>query len=274
MHFRFSMLLIVMMALLSLGACGTAKEVKAPEQESAESLFDQALDAMDKELYLEATRLFEEVERQHPYDQLATRAQLMASFASYQDARYDDAILSLNRFISLHPGNQDIDYAYYMKALCYYDQISDVRRDQDMTLLAQDALETLITRFPKSDYRRDAQLKLDLTRDHLAGKEMEIGRYYLNRDFVNAAINRFRSVITDYQTTTHVAEALHRLVECYLTLGLRDEALRVASVLGYNYPGSIWYERSYQLLDDQARKEIVENRGFWDKTVDSLFKPD
>ncbi|MEM7651344.1 MAG: outer membrane protein assembly factor BamD, partial [Pseudomonadota bacterium] len=137
-----------------------------------------------------------------------------------------------------------------------------------------DALETLISRFPDSKYARDATLKRDLTYDHLAGKEMEIGRYYLNRGHINAAINRFRVVIEKYQTTTHTAEALHRLVEAYLTLGLGYEAKQVAAVLGYNYPGSKWYERSFALLDDEARQEILDERGFVDRTIESIFKPD
>ena len=149
-----------------------------------------------------------------------------------------------------------------------------MRRDQDMTLMALDSLQTLISRFPKSEYRRDAELKLDLTMDHLAGKEMEIGRYYINRGHINAAINRFRAVVKDYQTTTHVAEALHRLVESYMILGLKDQARDIAAILGHNYPGSIWYQRSYDLLDEQSRQQLIERRDFIDRTVDSIFKPD
>jgi outer membrane protein assembly factor BamD len=143
-----------------------------------------------------------------------------------------------------------------------------------MTEEALKALETLVRLYPESQYARDATLKRDLTLDHLAGKEMEIGRYYLNRNHINAAINRFRTVVKDYQTTTHVAEALHRLVEAYLTLGLKDEAAQIAAVLGYNYPGSNWYKRSYNLLDENARKKVLDERSFVDRTVDSLFKPD
>ena len=161
-----------------------------------------------------------------------------------------------------------------MKALAYYEQISDVARDQAMTEEALRAFDTLITRFSNSQYTRDSKLKRDLTLDHLAGKEMEIGRYYLNRNQLNAAINRFRTVVKDYQTTTHTPEALHRLVEAYLTLGLRTEATRVAAVLGHNYPGSEWYEDSYKILDEKSRQELLEDRSFVDKTVDSLFKPD
>jgi len=198
----------------------------------------------------------------------------MAAFAYYKDVKYDQAILALHRFIELHPGNKDIDYAYYLQALCFYEQISDVARDQAMTKEALLSFETLIRRFPESKFARDATLKRDLTLDHLAGKEMEIGRYYLHQGQVNAAINRFRTVVKDYQTTMHVPEALHRLVEIYMTLGLKGEATRVAAVLGHNYPGSPWYEDSYKLLDPVQRQQLLDNRGFVDRTVDTLFKPD
>lgn len=247
---------------------------EAPPAAPVEELYNEAADALDAEQYNKATGLFEEVERQYPYSKWATKAQLMAAYAAYQDDRYDEAILAIDRFVELHPGNEDIDYAYYLKALAYYEQISDVARDQEMTEQALKAFDTVITRFPNSQYTRDSKLKRDLTLDHLAGKEMEIGRYYLNRNQINAAINRFRAVVKNYQTTTHVPEALHRLVEAYLTLGLRPEATRVAAVLGHNYPGSKWYEDSYKILDEKSRQQILEDRSFVDKTIDSLFKPD
>jgi len=198
----------------------------------------------------------------------------MAAYSYYEGQRYDDAIIALDRFIQLHPGNKDIDYAHYLKALCYYEQISDVRRDQYITEESAKAFDTLIRRFPDSRYTRDAKLKKDLAIDHLAGKEMEIGRYYLLRGHVNAAINRFQKVIKQYETTTHTPEALHRLVEANLTLGLTQEATRVAAVLGHNYPGSSWYEQSFKLLDPQSRQDILDDRGIVDRTVESLFKPD
>jgi len=246
----------------------------AAEQIPVEDLYNKAADTLDAEKYIEAKKLFEDVEREYPYSKWATKAKLMAAYAAYEADRYDEAVLALDRFIELHPGNEDIDYAYYLKALAYYEQISDVARDQAMTEMALQALNTLITRFPDSQYARDAKLKRDLVLDHLAGKEMEIGRYYLNRNQINAAINRFRNVVTDYQTTTHVPEALHRLVECYLTLGLENEATHVAAVLGYNYPGSEWYEDSYKLLKPESRQKLIEGRSFMDRTIDSLFKAD
>lgn len=272
---HFKKTFMVLFGLLVLSACSSSDKQEVPvETASAESLYERASNAMNAERYVEATKYFEEVERQHPYSKWSTRAQLMAAYASYLDQRYDEAIGSLNRYIQLHPGSEDIDYAYYLKAMSFYEQISDVRRDQNMTIQAVKALNTLIARFPNSEYARDAMLKRDLTLDHLAGKEMEIGRYYLNRGHVNAAINRFRSVVANFQTTSHVAEALHRLVEAYLTLGLKGEAYQVAAVLGHNYPGSKWYERSYMLLDDEQRRKIIDERGIVERTLDTLLKPD
>ncbi len=261
------------LALFTLTACSSGNKDDVQVQEDVETLYNRAAQALDQGDYVLATKNFQEVERQHPYSQWATQAQLMAAFSSYKNQNYDEAVLALDRFIELHPGNKDIDYAYYLKALSFYEQISDVARDQEMTSLAMESMETLIRRFPDSKYSRDATLKKDLTVDHLAGKEMEIGRYYLNRGHVNAAINRFLTVIQKYETTTHTAEALHRLVEAYLTLGLPFEATQVAAVLGHNYPGSEWYKRSFELLDEQSRQRIVEDRGVFDKTIESIFKP-
>lgn len=262
--------------VMLVSACGSSDKpetitTEAP-QKSVEVLYNEAADALDAEEFQRANRLFQDVEREFPYSKWATKAQLMAAYAAYQDDSYDEAVLALDRFIELHPGSEDIDYAYYLRALTFYEQISDVARDQAMTKQSLKAFDALITRFPNSDYTRDSKLKRDLTLDHLAGKEMEIGRYYLKRNQINAAINRFRTVVKEYQTTTHVAEALHRLVEAYLTLGLRTEATRIAAVLGHNYPGSKWYEDSYKILDEKSRQEILEDRSFVDKTVNSLFK--
>lgn len=258
-----------------MGACSSGQDVKEQEQaDSVESLYNRAADALDAGEYGEATQLFEEVERQYPYSQWATHAQLMAAFSSYEGGRYDAAQLGLDRFIQLHPGHESLAYAYYLKALTYYDQIADVRRDQQITAQALKALDDVLRRFPNSIYARDAKLKQDLTFDHLAGKEMEIGRYYIKRGHVNAAINRFLAVVKNYETTTHVAEALYRLVEAYTTLGLTKEAQRVAAVLGYNYPGSKWYESAYAILDEKQRAKLLEERSYFDRTIDSLLSPD
>ena len=275
-------LIITMFASLAILASGCSSSDKSEVLEGSgveqarpvEELYNEAADALDAEEYRRASLLFQDVERQYPYSKWATKAQLMSAFAAYKSDSYDEAIFAVDRFIELHPGNEDIDYAYYLKSLAYYEQISDVARDQVMTEKALESFDALITRFPNSQYTRDSKLKRDLTLDHLAGKEMEIGRYYLNRNQINAAINRFRTVVQKYQTTTHTPEALHRLVEAYLTLGLRGEATRVAAVLGHNYPGSKWYEDSFKIMDDRSRKELMEDRSFIDKTVDSLFKPD
>jgi len=267
---------ILLMAFsLLLISCGSSKNTNSPQvEDDVDVLYNRAAQALDNEDYASATKYFEEVERQHPYSKWATQAQLMAAYAYYEGQRYDDALIALDRFIQLHPGNKDIDYAHYLRALCFYEQISDVRRDQFLTEESTKAFDTLIRRFPDSKYTRDAKLKRDLTLDHLAGKEMEIGRYYLVRGHTNAALNRFQSVVRDYQTTTHAAEALHRIVEVNLTLGLVEEATKVAAVLGHNYPGSTWYEQSFKLLDPSARQRILDDRSFVDRTVESLFKPD
>ncbi|MGF1611328.1 MAG: outer membrane protein assembly factor BamD [Kiloniellales bacterium] len=234
--------------LLLVPACSSSDDDDAYVERPVEELYNDALDAMLAGDYMRSARLFDEVERQHPYSNWASKAQIMAAFAYYQANSYDDAINALDRFIQLHPGNPDVAYAYYLKALSYYEQISDVRRDQKMTERALQSLDELTRRFPESKYARDGLLKMDLARNHLAGKHMEIGRFYQNHGEYLAAINRFRMVVQDHQTTTHVPEALHRLVECYLALGLSEEAQATAAVLGHNFPGSPWYTDSYALL--------------------------
>ena len=247
---KFPVRLVAGLALL-LAACSSDETLEYVER-PPEQIYREAQVSLEAENYAAAAELFDEVDRQHPYSQWATRAQLMSAFAHYQDLEYDDAVIALDRFIQLHPGHEDIAYAYYLRALCYYERISDVERDQRMTVLAREALGEVSRRFPNTDYARDANLKLDLTEDQLAGKEMNIGRWYLRQDFHNAAINRFRIVIEYYQTTSHVPEALHRLTEAYLALGLFEEARASAAVLGHNYPGSEWYTDSYALLVEEG----------------------
>ncbi len=274
MRLPFTILVLSAVLLLSSCASSSSDDLVEGEIQTADVIYEKAQQALDDENYTLATTYFDQVEREYPYSEWATQAQLMSAYSSYQNLDYDNALMALERFISLHPGNDKIDYAYYLTAMCYYEQISDVRRDQELTQEALNAFETMIRRFPNSTYRRQAELKRDLAMDHLAGKEMEIGRYYLNRNHINAAMNRFRTVVSDYQTTTHIPEALYRLIEAYLTLGLKEEAVRIAAVLGYNYPGNQWYKRAYDLLDDASREEIINNRSFVDRTVDSIFKPD
>ncbi|MBI3440782.1 MAG: outer membrane protein assembly factor BamD [Proteobacteria bacterium] len=242
--------ILCLLSLLTLGGCASKKDDSAEKQEPVETMYNRAAAKLDAGSTAEAAKEFDAVEQNYPYSQWATRAQLMASYAYYKELKYDEALMALERFIDLHPGDESSVYAYYLRALCYYEQISDVRRDQKMTELALDSLRQVKTRFPDSQYAKDAALKIDLTLDHLAGKEMEIGRYYLYRKQYQAAINRFEKVVEQYQTTSHVPEALERLTEAYTSLGIMDEARKTAAILGQNYPQSSWYRDSYRLAGD------------------------
>lgn len=244
---RRSTLAPAVLAAALLAGCNSSKEEPYVER-PVEELYNEAIDSVGKGSFKSAAKQFDEVERQHPYSVWATKAQLMAAYSLYEDSKYDDAIVALDRFIQLHPGNRDVPYAYYLKALSYYEQITDVQRDQRNTERALKALEEVVRRYPESRYARDAKIKIDLTHDHLAGKEMAIGRYYMGQGNYLAAINRFRVVVEKYQTTSQVPEALHRLTEAYLAIGITDEAQSSAAVLGHNFPGSVWYVDSYKLL--------------------------
>jgi outer membrane protein assembly factor BamD len=212
------------------------------------TLYAAAKRTMDAGDYERAAKLFDEVERQHPYSVWARRAQLMSAFNYYLARKYTDAINSAQRFVTIHPGNDEAPYAQYLIGMSYYQQIDEVTRDQTTTTQASDAFGELIRRYPESRYAADARIKLDLIKDHLAGKEMEIGRFYQRSGQWLAATYRFRSVVDDYQTTTHAPEALERLVECYLALGVPEEAQKAGAVLGRNYPESFWYKQSLKLL--------------------------
>jgi outer membrane protein assembly factor BamD len=258
-------------ALLACGllaACGD-KDEELYVEKPVEELYNGAVNAMASGNYVRAARLFDDVERQHPYSVWATRAQLQGAYAHYQNNKYDDAIVALDRFIQLNPSNRDAGYAYYLKALCYYEQITDVARDARMTEQALQALQEVVRRFPESTYARDARVKIDLTYDHLAGKEMEVGRFYQSRGQSLAAINRFRTVVDKFQTTSHVPEALHRLTESYMSLGLVDEARRVTAVLGHNYPGSEWYRDSFALVGTGELPKD-ESPGMISRTLNSI----
>ncbi|MGH6898889.1 MAG: outer membrane protein assembly factor BamD [Geminicoccaceae bacterium] len=245
---RYAALALVVTVTVLAGCSGNGDDEEYVER-PVEELYNEAQDLLQSGSPREAGQAFEEVERQHPYSLWATRAQLMSAYAFYEANNYDEAIAAAQRFVELHPGHEDVPYAYYLIGISYYEQISDVGRDQKMTERALEAFDELLRRFPDSEYARDAGLKADLARDHLAGKEMSIGRYYLRRGQYVAAINRFHNVVERYQTTTHVPEALHRLTEAYLSLGLEQEAQRNAAVLGYNFPSSEWYQDSYVLLN-------------------------
>ena len=240
---------------LLLSSCAGDEEDPYVEQ-PVDVLYNSAQSLLLGGSYARAADEFNEVERQHPYSKWAIKAQVMAAFAYYQANKYDDAVIALDRFIQLHPSNKDVPYAYYLKALCYYEQISTTDRDQRMTEDALKTLNALVTRFPDSEYARDAKVKMDLTYDSLAGKEMDIGRYYQNQGHYLAGINRFKAVIERYQTTTHVPEALLRLTESYLAIGLTDEARKSAAVLGHNFPGSTWYLDAYQLVEGNILEPV------------------
>jgi outer membrane protein assembly factor BamD len=242
---------LFLVATVMLSACVEDNPNQGYVEKPVDEIYDSALDSLKAKEYTAAAKLFDEVERQHPYSSWATKSQLMAAYSYYLGTSYDDAIIALERFIQLHPSNKDVPYAYYLKGLSYYEQISDVSRDQAMTKSAMSAFKELVTRFPQSKYARDAKVKLDLTIDHLAGKEMAIGRYYQNQKEYLAAINRFRRVVEKYQSTTHVPEALTRLAESYMALGLVGEAKKVTAVLGYNFPGSEWYVDSYEIVTNK-----------------------
>ncbi|MEO7635196.1 MAG: outer membrane protein assembly factor BamD [Sphingomicrobium sp.] len=237
-------------AAISLAGCAAnkAKGDTAYVARDVNTLYAAAKRTMDSADYEQAAKLFDEVERQHPYSAWARRAQLMSAFNYYLAKKYNESVGAARRFVTIHPGNSEAPYAQYLIAMSYYQQIEDVTRDQASTQLAADSFGELIRRHPNTRYAADARLKLDLINDHLAGKEMEIGRFYQRSANWLAATYRFRNVTEKYQTTSHTPEALERLVETYLALGIPDEALKAAAVLGRNYPETYWYRQSLRLL--------------------------
>lgn len=249
-------------ALAVSGCAGDKKEKPRIQYEErpVELLYNTGALRMDQGRWDEAVEYFQEVERQHPYSEWARRSILMTAFANYQSNDYAEAIDDSERFISLYPGNPGAVYAYYLKAVCYFEQIVDVGRDQAATENARAALMEVVQRFPRSEYAQDARLKIDMVNDQLAGKEMAVGRYYLKQGQTLAAIGRFRNVIDRYQTTSHTPEALFRLVESYLTIGLMEEAKRNGAVLGANFPGDPWYSDAYRLLTDSGLQPATTPR--------------
>ncbi|MFZ4762411.1 MAG: outer membrane protein assembly factor BamD [Alphaproteobacteria bacterium] len=244
MQFRYLLLAGIM--VLGLSGCSTSKDEYV--EKPLHTLYDEASNSLKEEHYTDAAKSFEEVERQYPYSQWAAQAKLMAAYAYYQGLKYEDAVNVLDRFIQLHPGHRHAAYAYYLRALCFYERIRDAARDQKITQDATNALQLVVRRFPESAYAKDAEKKLALTEDEIAAASMEVGRFYLKKNMALAAVGRFREVVEKYQTTSSTPEALYRLVEAYLKLGLRDEAKKSAAVLGKNYPRSQWYEDAYELL--------------------------
>ncbi|MBW3559371.1 MAG: outer membrane protein assembly factor BamD [Proteobacteria bacterium] len=251
-----------MAASLVVSGCAGDKDKPrlAYVERPVELLYATGAKRLDQRRWTEAVQYFDEVERQHPYSEWSRRSILMTIYARYQANDYPEAIAAAERFIQLYPGNPQVGYAYYMKAVSYYEQITDVARDQAATAQAQAALRDVIRRFPDSEFASDARLKLDTANDQLAGKEMNVGRWYLRQNQPLAAIGRFRAVVDRYQTTTHTPEALYRLVEAYLMLGLTDEAKRNGAVLGYNYGGDPWYTDAYALLTDKGLRPATAPR--------------
>ena len=254
-------MIVVVIAALALSGCSLFHKKKKPvlvyEERPVELLYNAGADRMDRRQWGEAVNYFREVERQHPYSEWARRSILMTAYAHYESNDYAEAISDANQFISLYPGNVSTPYAYYLKATCYFEQIVDVGRDQASTSEAGEALREVAKRYPYTEYAADARLKIDMVQDQLAGKEMNIGRFYLRSGDPMGAIGRFRTVVEKYQTTSHVPEALYRLVETYLTVGLVGEAKRNGAVLGYNYPGDPWYSAAYALLTAKGYKPEV-----------------
>jgi outer membrane protein assembly factor BamD len=259
----------------TIAANAREKKLNDPASMPVEQLYNNGVDALNAKRFKVAATEFDNVEQYYPYSSWATNAQLMHGYAQYLQNDYIDAISVLDRFIQLHPTNRDIAYAYYLRALSYYEQIADIQRDQKGTSEAMSALQEVVNRFPDSAYARDARLKIDLCRDHLAGKEMEIGRYYEKQHLYAAAIGRFQRVVDDFQTTNHVPEALHRLTEIYLILGLTEQAKTTAAVLGHNYPGSRWYADSYNQLVADGQIPNAQGRtaapGFFARNIGSIF---
>ncbi|GBQ10987.1 outer membrane protein assembly factor BamD [Swaminathania salitolerans] len=267
-------------SFLLLSGCAlfsNKEQPKTPKVASAETLYNYGIDALHSKRYTLASGEFELLQQNYPYSGYVGNAELMEGYAYYLQGEYALSVQQLERYLLLHPTSPDAAYAYYLRALCYYEQIAEVQRDQQGTVEALNALEEVVTRFPQTAYARDAQLKIDLCRDHLAGKEMLVGRYYQQQHIYEAALGRYQRVVQDFQTTNHVAEALERLVEVDLELGLVDEARKNAAVLGYNYPDSQWYRYSYNilrnhgLLPDHSVKPTSKQRGFFGRMWHAVF---
>jgi len=264
--------LVVAVLGMGLAGCDTVNNLigKSPDDAKEPEYIERPVDQIYSDAWKQirngnwvlAGKQFDEVERQHPYSIWARRAMLMSAYCYYHANHYDDAISTADQYIALHPGSKEVAYAFYLKAISLYEQIVDVGRDQTSTEGALTALQDVVQRFPDSEYARDATLKIDLTLDHLAGKEMAVGRYYLYKGDYVGAINRFRTVVEQYQKTSQIAEALERLTEAYYALGVYSEAKTAAAVLGHNYPGSPWYKDAYELLQGHHLQPEID-QGSW-----------
>ncbi|MGD9925029.1 MAG: outer membrane protein assembly factor BamD [Pseudorhodoplanes sp.] len=263
-----SRVLVLVVAGLAIAACTSDKDLVIPD-EPADKLYNEGLYLLQqKREYKEAAKKFEEVDRQHPYSDWARKALLMQAYSYYEAREYDDTISAAKRYVALHPGSPDAAYAQYLIGSSYYEVIPDVTRDQQRTEKAMQELEQVMRRYPNTEYASSAKKKLDIARDQLAGKEMMIGRFYLNKKDFSGAINRFKVVVTQYQTTRHVEEALMRLTEAYMALGIVQEAQTAAAVLGHNFPDSQWYQNAYKLVQGGGL-EPAENKQSW---ISKLFQ--
>ena len=253
-------ILLASVSVAGLTACAGKgpKEHLVYEERPVELLYQTGMQKLDEKSWSDAVTYFEEVQRQHPYSEWSRRAIVMTIYANYQADKYAEATTAADQFIKLYPGSELTPYAYYMKAICAFEQIVDVGRDQGYTDSAKALLTDVVRRYPDSEYAKDARIKLDMVQDQLAGKEMDVGRWYLNDNQPLAAIGRFKTVASDYQTTSHTPEALYRLVEANEMMGLHDEATRDAAVLGYNYPGDRWYGAAYKLLTEKGAQPAIK----------------
>jgi outer membrane protein assembly factor BamD len=257
--------LVAVAATISLGGCanifGNDKEALLPD-EPADKLYNEGLTLLNKKEYDDAAKKFEEVDRQHPYSEWARKSLLMTAFTYYEVGKHEETVQAARRYLALHPGSPDAAYAHYLMASSYYEQIPDITRDQARTEKAMQALDEVVRKYPDTEYAESARRKLEVARDQLAGKEMLIGRYYLERRNYTGAINRFKAVVTQYQTTRHVEEALLRLTECYMALGIINEAQTAAAVLGHNFPDSPWYKDAYRLVTTGGQSP-KEDKASW-----------
>jgi outer membrane protein assembly factor BamD len=271
---RFLALAAAVLIGVTLSACSGKNSQKDTYIEgTVEDLYNRGTDLLLAQEYKEAAKFFNEVDRQHPYSSWAARAQLMAAYSYYKGGEFATATATVDRFIRLHPGHRDVAYAYYLRGLVQFDQIRDVKRDQTHTAKSLDGFQAVVRRFPNSKYARDARRKIVVLEDHLAARQLEIGRYYQRRKQHLAAINRFKVVVEKYQTTRQVPEALHRMAESYTALGVKPEARRMAAVLGYNYPASEWYVDSYELVENRRinRPPPKKPKSFFGRVIDFLF---
>jgi outer membrane protein assembly factor BamD len=263
-------LVALLLLAVALPACsGLFSKDEVLPDDPADKLYNEGLYLLnDKREAKAAAKKFEEVDRQHPYSEWARKSLIMSSYAYYQAGQYEDSVNAAKRYVTLHPGSPDAAYAQYLIGSSYFDEIPDITRDQARTEKALAALDEVVRKYPNTEYAVSAKKKIAVARDQLAGKEMLVGRYYMQRKDFTGAINRFKVVVTQYQTTRHVEEALMRLAEAYMSLGIIQEAETAAAVLGHNFPDSVWYKDAYTLVKTGGR-EPVENKGSW---ISKAFK--